>query len=93
MTSKSLSQRPSDLVGIDPDNTYERFEFDQAVSGLGRFVDGKLEQLHPKTFKPMYPNLESVLKLAKKSSEKEKPKAIKSAPKPNFRRKKKKRES
>lgn len=91
MTAKSLNQKPSSLIGIDQTDTYQCFEFDQAVAGLGRFIDGKLEQINEKTLKPVYPTLDSVLKLARKDKkDKKEPKPIKKAPPPAFKRRKKK---
>lgn len=53
------------MMGINPDSTYERFEFDQAVSGLGAYVDGKLAEFDKKTFEPIYSSVQAVLDLAK----------------------------
>lgn len=86
-TARDLSQKPSDLIGIE--DTYTAFEFDAAVTALGRYVDNKLEQ-RDKNLKPVYKNLDAVLALQKKEKVSKKKVKAGLGP-PTFRRKKKKR--
>lgn len=62
-TATSLSVRPSDLVGIPTtvDRELERFEFDNAVSFVGRYLDSKLEEYLPDSVKRRYTSLQAVL--------------------------------
>jgi len=57
-----------------PDNALVRFELDSAVSGLGNYVDAKLQEYTPKG-KRKYTTLAAVFALA---DVKPKPKSIKS---------------
>jgi hypothetical protein len=50
VTAKQFGIRPSELVGVryDPDDASSeivQFEIDNAVAGLGRYIDNKLEEL------------------------------------------------
>lgn len=64
-TSTSYHIRPSDLLSIPNDliNEVLRFEIDNAVAGLGNYVDGKLQEMDAKG-KRKYKTLAAVLALA-----------------------------
>lgn len=67
VTTKSLKIRPSDYLEIEAtaENSILRFEVDQAVVGLGNYIDNKLEELDKK-MKRVYPNVQAVIATSKK---------------------------
>jgi hypothetical protein len=105
LTSKSFNVRPSELVGVryDPNDVSTeivQFEIDNAVAGLGRYIDNKLEEM-TKDGKRKYKTVGDVLATVReKKEEKPPPKAaenISSTPAkrairpPNFKRRTKNR--
>lgn len=65
-TAKALAIRPSDLLAIEQDDLL-RFEIDQAVSGLGMYVDNKLEEVD-KNLKRKYPTPAAVFATVRTSN-------------------------
>ena len=64
-TATSYHIRPSDLLNIPADLAHEvlRFEIDNAVAGLGNYIDGKLQEMDAKG-RRKYKTLAAVLALA-----------------------------
>ncbi len=59
-TAKTLTTRPSALLGVDPDDVWLAFEIDHAVTGLGLYIESKLEE-YDDHGKRRYPSLAAVL--------------------------------
>ncbi len=66
--SQAYSKRPSDILGIADtlDNSVLRWELDQAVNGLGQYVDNKLKLIDEKGA-PRYRSVSAVLDTRRKA--------------------------